>query len=237
MTPDAQGPGPDDTPIPPAQTRWSEEAVDEDDGLMPPFIPGATDRTPVESAARDAGEQGGDEPFPFEADAEDEPFPFETEAEDEAFSREADADEEPFPFEAEADEEPFPFEDQQAAEPSSTGPSTTEPEVADTPEDAFPFDATEPAEADDFPFDAFDLGGEPGSDPATQQPGSLGAVEPMSQAQGGGSVTELADRLEWLAQTLRTEGRVGLEREAATGGPVTSLVAAVLVGYLAGRGD
>lgn len=267
MTPDAQGPGPDDIPTPPARTRWSDDPAEDDPGLMPPFIPGRGGGPADEAAAlepeRPAGEQAAsDETLPGAeepAAPEPEPFPFEgglAGESEEAPSPEAEA----FPFEdglaGETEEAPpseaeaFPFEGGATGWTDEDASVETPPEPGEAEEEEAFWDAG-PAgvEPEDFPMHAFDLGQEEPAEPEAPieeepAPGEMFAeLEPESAdgpegpAAAPGDASHLADRLEWLAQSLRTEGAAALNRELTDGDRVTSLLAGVLAGYLAGRED
>lgn len=50
MTREGQGIGPEETPPPPASTRWSGSDAGDDQELLPPFVPGRRDR-PAEPVA------------------------------------------------------------------------------------------------------------------------------------------------------------------------------------------
>ncbi|HSH46729.1 MAG TPA: hypothetical protein VK966_12865 [Longimicrobiales bacterium] len=249
---DPSGHDPEEAPVPPARTRLAEESrnqAEEGDVLLPPYIPG---REPAASA---------DESFPFEGTtpAEPEPFPFEEKAApdvDEAFPFDEAAQEETeaFPFEEMPPEaaEPFPFD---ATTPEETEGGAFEEEAGSAAAGAFPFDEPDSAGAfpaagetaavpedatDDFPFEAFDLGGGETAEPIEEEPAPgemFGDPEPTDLPAPDVSTQELADRLEWLAQALRTEGREALRREVSSGDRMTALMAGVLSGYLAGQRD
>lgn len=101
MTDESHGDGPDEAPIPPASTRWSEDALQDDDALAPPFVPGRQESAP----AREAGPESVPSPEIEEAATEEESFPFDLPAGAEVAdeSREETAA-------GEAAEDDFPFE-------------------------------------------------------------------------------------------------------------------------------
>ncbi|HUE76581.1 MAG TPA: hypothetical protein VMM83_01440 [Longimicrobiales bacterium] len=80
MTLEGEGPSPEDTPAPPARTRWSEDTADDEPGLMPPYVRGGRTSAagqserelapepeiPAVEDGREAGDgDAGD--FPFDA--------------------------------------------------------------------------------------------------------------------------------------------------------------------------
>lgn len=122
------------------------------------------------------------------------------------------------------------------AEPGPAPSSTAEPESVGTAEERFPFGVPGPDEhqperagaTDDFPYDAFDLSDGPEADVGVSEP-------PLANASGAG-VDDAAERLEDLARRLRSEGPAAAESALGSGDRLTTLLAAVLAGYLAGRG-
>jgi hypothetical protein len=99
---------PEDTPAPLASTRWAEEAEAEDDGLVPPFIPGASGvgsaaaRPEADPPTQPASGVGGTTEF---ADAPGPADPFGTPAE--AFPFQPPRHEAPVPEAAGSDDFPF----------------------------------------------------------------------------------------------------------------------------------
>ncbi len=123
---------------------------------------------------------------------------------------------------------------------------TVEPVPMIQADEAFPFDRTvdgaepdqgltsgEPEAAandragDEFPFDVFDLD--------TELPDSRMAADRAGEMAHGPSpaVEALADRLESLAARLRAQGTAAVESDMAASDRLTSLLGAVLAGYLA----
>lgn len=70
MTDETHGAAPDEAPVPPTSTRWSEDAVAEDDAPPPPFVPGRQEPPGEATPGMEATEP---EPFPFDlhVDAEE----------------------------------------------------------------------------------------------------------------------------------------------------------------------
>lgn len=121
-----------------------------------------------------------------------------------------------------------------AAEPASTvEPEPVvepEPAVEAEPVEAEPAGAIESA-SDEFPFEAFDLEAE---HIAPESAGVGAAAVAPAEISSQASPTEtLASRLESLAARLRTEGAAAAESDMASSDRMTSLLGAVLAGYLA----
>lgn len=228
MTLEGQGPG-EDRPTPPARTRPVADTAADDDVLLPPYVPGGRAR-------------GGRAPEPQEPQEDQEPEgpggagaaldSWDSEPTDEAASGtvepEAAADIEASPYD-------FPWDDEGPGD--AAGPATEEPAPV--------------AEEDEFPFGAFDIDGsgaeldalpglpaEPGPDEglvdAAEEAETTGGAVAPAQPGGAPGPQALAARIEELAEVLRREGRVGLERELRSRDRLTSLVAGVVVGYLTG---
>lgn len=129
MTLEGHGAGGGDTPTPPARTRWAEEAADEEDLILPPYVPGAgrsAARTPEGGAPADAA------PAPPEPDPGD-PWGGSVDLADlepEAASR--------------------------TVEPEPVGPASEPGASRDYPWDDA---AAATADEDEFPFAAFDIEG------------------------------------------------------------------------------
>lgn len=212
MTLDGHDTGGDETPAPPARTRWQEDLPEDDDDLLPPFVPGhnRSDAPPapaVAPAAESAASAANDGPEM----AAPEPEPASPTVEPEAA---ANLDSSPFDFPWESGAEAEPASPDEAAESAGgwqPGPT--------------------PAQDDEFPFDAFDIeGDEAGAEFAAPS-------QPPTPASPDMDREELASRVERLAGVLRTEGRTGVEREMASDDRLVSLLAGVLAGYLAGLED
>ena len=86
---------------------------------------------------------------------------------------------------------------------------------------------------DAFPFEAFDIEGGPDEGLAD----AAEEVELRGGASAGGGPDELVRRVEDLAAVLRAEGKAGVERALKSRDRLTSLLAGVLAGYLAGQED
>ena len=216
----------DETPAPPARTRWQEDHPDEEDVLLPPFVPGRSVPRAGPAAAApspattpmDEAEVAGSAPEAASSTREPEAAP--------------DVESSPFDFpweqgEAEAVEaEPEPAPDVQGG-PDLDAPGVAGPEASAAAPAPFVAD-----DEDEFPFDAFDIEGDDA--PAPTPEAGIGA----GPAAAAGTDTEaLADRVESLAAVLRREGRAGVEREMTSRDRLTALVAGVLAGYLAGLED
>lgn len=220
MTDETHGDTPEEAPAPPTSTRWSEDAVAEDDAPPPPFVPGRggppAEATPgAEPAAGDRAPEGGTEP------AGPEPFPFELPVE--AAERE--------PAEAAAPEQVAPAEEEVTEQ---VAPAVEEEEAAAA--------ATDRAE-DDFPFEQFDI---EGRGEAVGTPDRAGSAATAGSDPGGGwsppsappaadSIEETATLLDRMADVLRSEGEAGVRRELDSPDRLTAVLAGILAGYLAGR--
>lgn len=248
MTLEGQGPGEDQTPAPPARTRWSEDAHEDADVLLPPYIPGRA--TPQAAAPAEQAESEAPADVPSAAPAEAEPGssdPWAEPVEPGRFAApEPEAVAETVEPERSASVEP---ESEDAPDspsgdyPWDTGGSDEayEPESEPEPEpeseqefggDAEPWAASASEGEDEFPFGAFDIEGAGGQQGAE--------VEEPSHAPSAASTSvagddAMADRVERLAEALRREGRPGVEREIGSEDRLTALLAGVLAGYLAGR--
>ncbi|HUG41029.1 MAG TPA: hypothetical protein VMM12_11110 [Longimicrobiales bacterium] len=215
MTLEGHGAGGGDTPTPPARTRWAEEAADEEDLILPPYVPGAgrsAARTPEGGAPADAA------PAPPEPDAGD-PWGGSVDLADlepEAASRTVEP--EPVgPASEPGASRDYPWDD--AALP---GGGELEPEHA-----------AATADEDEFPFAAFDIEGrayEP-REVALEAEGAGARAGPPHRRTP--EAEALAERLEHLAHVLRREGPAGVEREMDSRDRLTSLLAGVLAGYRA----
>lgn len=260
MTLEGQGPGEDQTVAPPARTRWSEDAHDDADVLLPPYVPGRAAPKPDAPAGQEAPGSPADE-APAAPSAEEAESPgswSETESPDswsepaesgnfvapepEAVSGtvepERSASVEPEAGSSEGTSGDYPWD---AAGPDEGfGPETASGAVTgpESEERAEPWVAYGPGGEDEFPFGAFDIEG-PGEGAGAEEPTEAdSAAAAAAAASGSGSLpgpAEMAERLERLAEALRREGRPGVEREMGSEDRLTSLVAGVLAGYLAGR--
>lgn len=207
MTLEGQGEPHGETPAPPARTRWSEGEGDEEDVLLPPYTPGRA-RTGAEQSRRAAPPPAPSSPAPARAEK---PLPPD------------DGDPDPA--------DPWAAAPDLTEDGQETVASTVEPEPQGSVEET-PYDAALPE--DDFPFDAFDLGG---GDEGLVDAAIEVEEQPVGFRGPGAGSPEVAERLERLADALRREGRGALEREVRSPDRLTSLLAGVLAGYLAGSAD
>ncbi|MFW5946974.1 MAG: hypothetical protein ACOCUW_00665 [Gemmatimonadota bacterium] len=129
---------------------------------------------------------------------------------------------------------------------------------APDPDEAFPFeagweDADEElaGDEDDFPFEAFDIEGDPatadqarGADADAYQDAGyaeetfeedLYGTEPFDAAGPGSTAADLAARLETMARRLREGGAGAVQAELDAPDRFTALLAGLVAGYLAGR--
>ena len=212
MTLEGQDTGPDETPAPPATTRWQEDRPDDDDVLLPPYVPGR--RRP---------------------DATGEPAPS---VETSLTAEEPEAASSTVEPEAARSVESSPYDFPWESESPENDPDDLSPGEAAEPEDAF-VPGPGPSSDDEFPFEAFDIEGDEESSEAYEAP--LAAEQPATDPAPGPDLESdpraLAVRVQRLADVLRQEGRSGLEREMSSRDRVTSLMAGVLAGYLAGLED
>ena len=196
---------------PPASTRWDHDAPDEDDDLVPPYVPvrGSSQPSAGSTAPAEPAE-AADTVEPVPAEPGDDPFPFETEP-----ARET------------------------ATGPGDAAPAEAPPSEAPPSDDAFPFETGGAAtdddaqSDDDFPAAAFDIEGEV---PGGEEAGSDAGREPGSAA-ADAVAAELADRLETLAADLRERGEAAIDDELESADGFSRLLGAMLAGYLAGRGN
>lgn len=217
MTLEGQGPGEDQTPAPPARTRWSEDASDDADVLLPPYVPGRAAAKPDARAGEAASGSPADE-------APAAPRAVETASPD-AWSEPAESGNFVAP-------EPEPVAE--TVEPERS--ASVEPEAGPEYEErAEPWVAYGSGGEDEFPFGAFDLEGS-GEEAGAEEPTEADSAAPAAAASGSlPGPDEMAERVERLAEALRREGRPGVEREMGSEDRLTSLLAGVLAGYLAGR--
>lgn len=250
MIDEAQGESLEDTPAPPASTRWAEDPVQDEGGFAPPYVPGRESAVPQAtsgestSGERSSTEASGAEATsteashaetsgaeatgavtgaPETADAEGS-FPFEGETDDDfpfdQFNIEGDA--EP------AVEERAPADEYEAAGTMGWSPADLEEEeaVSEVGDDAEPPMESIP-EAELVPIV---------DDPFAEE----GAVEEELVADAAGSgaadgVDEAAALLDRLARTLRDEGEEALRREMDSPDRLTALLSGLVAGYLSGR--
>ena len=228
MTREGQRPNPDDELIPPVSTRAGEETPPGEDVLVPPFSSGSSGqaptppRKPQEGAgeadrpeARSESEPASDDPFPFDMPWSEEPeeSTVQESETDPALSAPADSTvDESFPFEA-FDDDPA-LSEEVGAGSIEQEQGEAEPEDIGVPEDREPWSTSEPWEE--------------GADPDAD-------VWQAPQGASMGAAVELAERLESLAAKLRAEGADGVESQLASHDRMTSLLAALLAGFLAGR--
>jgi hypothetical protein len=232
MTQDGQGQRPQDPPAPPARTNWSVVGNDDDGGLLPPFVPGRHGPgqgkvAGIEDVVLETGDSvaGTGDAVAGTGDAAADTVAAREESTD-VGEPVADADE-PFPFDEAIGEEthsPYDWKPDQAADPGS---GLEEPWVpAPMPASELDLDDLEADDAagDVGALDGLDAGFAPAGDAA--QPAAAADV-----------VMDVADRLEELARRIRADGRRGVEQEMASLDRFTSLVAGVVIGYLAGLRD
>ena len=260
MTLKGQAPGEDQTPAPPARTRWSEDAHEDADVLLPPYVPGRAESRPAPRAGQSEVEapevlevaaEGPSAP-PMEAEAEAgrgdswaepaEPGRFaapEPEAVAGTVEPERSASVEP-ESEDESDRSSGDYPWDAAGSDAAYEPEREpEPEPASEAEfggDTLSWDAAASGREDEFPFGAFDIEGA-GEHSGAEQSAD---VEERSERASASPTSvagddAMADRMERLAEALRREGRPGVEREIASEDRLTSLLAGVLAGYLAAR--
>jgi hypothetical protein len=227
MTREGQGDDPRETP-PPTSTRWTEPAMAQDDGLLPPFMPGKTrptdadepivtgpdsveDLEPVQGAEEVVEETSeavaGTGEVVVHAESEDEPFPFEL---PETEALQWGAEEEGY---VPAEDEPVPVAEWETPEPIEApgtepegepwGDGAVEEVREEWAEDATAVEAA-PAEPD-------------------EPPRTIGPAE-----------AEMAERLETLAARIRAEGAAAAQAEMDSSDRLMSLVAGLIAGYLAG---
>ena len=253
MTLEGQNPAEDQTPAPPASTRWSEDAHEDADVLLPPYIPGraapqpaaraeqadpeAADEVPSIAPAEAEAEGGSSDPWAEPAEpsrfAAPEPEAVAGTVEPERSAsvepeseEEADSPSGDYPWDAGGSDEAYEPESEPEPEPASAYPS--EPDFGEGPERwASPSEGEE-----EFPVGAFDIEGA-GGDPGGEQRAETEEPSPSATLAAGSDA--MADRVERLAEALRREGRPGVERAMASEDRLTSLLAGVLAGYLAAR--
>jgi hypothetical protein len=220
MTQDGPGRGPHDAPPPPTSTQWSGPEADDDPGLMPPFVPGRSradrDEEPVlgtDDAMLDTDDAVADAPETVREGAET----------DLASTPD---DDQPFPFDLPVAEDPLPFHGRPPGEAGDEPPGIE-------------LERQEQAEASDEASGPVEV---PGTDHApwtgtaevAESHGQTPAPEPGETADAVGPAADVADRLEALADRLRSEGQRGAESEMASLDRFTALIAGVVTGYLAG---
>jgi hypothetical protein len=245
MTREGQGDTPREAP-PPTSTRWTEPATAEDAGLLPPFMPGK--RRPAEAdepivAGSDAVEalepvQGAEEAV-VHAEAEDEPFPFEL---PETEALQWNAEEEGY---VPAEEEPVPVGEWE--EPETVEEPGTEPEgepwgdgAVEEVTEEWAEGRVEEATLEPPPWEALEevqperesLGGAVAEETAEAEAAPAEPDEPPRTI--GRAEAEMAERLETLAARIRAEGGAAAEAEMDSSDRLTSLVAGLIAGYLAG---
>jgi hypothetical protein len=198
---------------PPASTEWSQHAAEEGGDLpLPPFFAGAEE--PVSST--------GPEPA-ADASAMAEPWDTGTSVEEPA-----------------EEDSAFPFEDMDAPVERSYRPAEPAPEQPVAPFTDVPISDMEAAPAteatpaveepvDDFPVEAFHL----------PRPEDAGEMEPAFPAteRAGMRAHELADRLDRLAEALRSRGTAALTDQLAGGDRFDALLTGLLAGFLAAGDD
>jgi hypothetical protein len=262
MTHEGQDTSPEETPPPPTSTRSPAPETDDDVELMPPFVPGrsrpapegepvlATDEAVLDTAegvrdvsdtAPEAAEAGGaltpeeEEGEGEEAADEEEPFPFEFPIEEEHSRLQGEgmgqANDDAPSLEIAALESLPTFEHEDEPEPSGSF-EMLEPEALWAP--VQPDEVEERAEVEE-PTDVEEVE-EVESVAEVEEPAEVAAGAP-APTRADVAAAEVADRLEALAGRIRAEGQNGAELEMASLDRLTSLVAALIAGYLAGIRD
>lgn len=244
MIDEAQGDSPEDTPAPPASTRWAEDPVQDEGGLAPPYVPGR--ETPVQAAA--SGEPTGGEPTGTEASGAEASGvqPSDAEAADAISGAPETADAGgSFPFEAEGDDD-FPFdqfnlegeaesaveEEAPADEYEAAGTMGWSPADLEEEEEGLVGDDAEPPMESIPEVELVPIVDDPFIDEAPVE------AELVAETAGSGvadSVDEAAALLDRLARTLRDEGEEGLRREMDSPDRLTALLSGLVAGYLSGR--
>lgn len=239
MTQEGQGPSPDETSPPPTSTRWSEDPVDEEAEIAPPFVAGRSSPQQPESPVK------GEEPLfvdeaavPAEPDwsggsdldvpdwegqpSAQEPETVEREPGEAAIDPEELAAGSGMPTAAEAEQD-FPFDQFGGAEPETAEPDVGTPE-GDQEEQA---EEAPGASGGWSPFEAYDeLSATTGSEGATEateqeEPDPWaepeGTVEPQAEAIPLPPVPAEAEELEERAEADPAEEMATLlERMART---------------------
>lgn len=225
MTDETVRPTSEDTPAPPASTRWVEPPLQEDDSLASPFVPGRTGRSAADAASEQTAPFTDGAPAPeappqeevretatVEEATVEEVGPGSDEAETTA---ETAPDDFPFDqFNLEGDEEEQPAE--AAEEPvAGMGWSPTDLDLEEAAEE--PWQPEQPKAAE----------------PEAAQPGPTEAMEALEPVSG--AAEEAAAILERLARALRDDGVEGVRGEMDSTHRLTSLVASMVAGYVSGR--
>lgn len=212
MTREGQGIDPEDTPFRPASTRWSEPTSDQDEGMLPPFVPGRP---------RTAAEEPGEAPSVASTPPDVGPDHEDVQASEDAHAVDV-ADDEPFPFET-------PWED----EADQAEPEVDLAELEQTLEAATPAVPEAPgsypgpeAETHEPPHEWSHV------DEESRPDGEAASGHPSA---GLDSAAELADRLEGMAARLRAGEARSVEADMASPDRLTALLAGLVTGYLAGR--
>lgn len=250
MIDEAQGESLEDTPAPPASTRWAEDPVQDEGGFAPPYVPGRESAAPQASSGEPSSgepadteasgaEASGAEPTGPEASGAEATgamsgatetadaggsFPFEAESDDDfpfdQFNIEGDA--EP------AVEERAPADEYEAAGSMGWSPADLEEEEegseveddAEPPMESIPEAELVPIVDDPFADDA------PAEEELVAEPAVSGAAD---------GVDEAAALLDRLARTLREDGEEALRREMDSPDRLTALLSGLVAGYLSGR--
>jgi hypothetical protein len=205
MSRDGQGTGPDESPMPPASTRWSSPDAGDDADVLPPFVPGR--RPTSDEPVADTTDVVADTTELVSETVEPEPVTTpEPEADWFPFDEPQAADEPAVADEPESDDEPFPWADEAADEwPEAAG--------ADARTSGQVWSTAFEAEIEDLEAAPEEVDGDADTDPAL----------------------DLADRLEALAGRLRDRGAAGVESDMASPDRMTALLAGLIAGYLAAR--
>lgn len=240
MTDEARGYNSEDAPARPASTRWSEDPVQDDDGLAPPYVPGR--RTQA-------------------ATSEEEDFPFDQ------FDGEGETagDTDTAAPEAGVGEEATVVDEAGVAEDvgSETGARVWSPE--DLEDDDEPVGRAEPEHGEgsyeegsygeetfgewppgyeDDDASAVDAELEPITDEAPIEEAEAAEVGPEHRFEPDGSiesapsderVEEVAAVLDRLAGLLREEGEEAVRREMESPDRLTALMSSLLSGHLSAR--
>lgn len=208
MTDEAQGHNAENAPARPASTRWSEDPVQDDDALAPPYVPGRS--TPAASTSDD---------FPFDQ------FDIDGDGEvahvEETVSDSGDRGWSPADLEDEdpADEWTRAYD----VDDSSALDAELEPVLqSDTVEEAEPIESAE-----------WEPETEPGSETdARFEPDGTIDLEVSSEDHAAEEVASVLDR---LARLLREDGEAAVRREMDSSDRLTALVSSLVSGHLSGR--
>lgn len=254
MTDETSRPTSEDTPAPPASTRWTEEPLHEDDAVASPFVPGrSAPRTPTQPAPTSSEAQRYyQDVAPWDEGRKDTP-----EAEDAPAVEDAPAEaraSEPVAADTTEESAPdsFPFDqfdlegedeagDSGAAPDAEPGPA---PEMGWTPGDLNVEETAEQPAIEEPTVEEPTAEGPTAEESTAEEPAieEPTAEEPVvagptaREASGTEPAREAAEILERLAGLLRSEGVEAVQGEMQSADRLTSLLAGLVAGYVTGRG-